>query len=243
MSRRNPRPPRAPRTPTEQIIIGLVVIGVGLVFLLDNLGLLDLDFTLHLWPCALIFFGVLKMLQTRTASGAVVGGGLILVGSLILLRDTGLISFNWRTLWPVLLIAVGLSVVFKSATGRSLMEHASSSGALEKADDDSVVNVTAFMGSYKRRVTTPDFRGGEITALMGGCELDLRQSSINGDAVLNVFSMFGGITIKVPIDWTVVLQGTPIMGGFEEKTVPPSGSDKRLIIRGYAIMGGMEVRN
>jgi hypothetical protein len=41
----------------------------------------------------------------------------------------------------------------------------------------------------------------------------------------------------------VVLEGTPIMGGFEEKTVPPSSVAKRLIVRGYVIMGGLEVRN
>ena len=99
------------------------------------------------------------------------------------------------------------------------------------------------LSGFKRRLTTPNFRGGEITALMGGCDLDLRQSSISGEAVVNVFSMFGGVTIKVPVDWTVVLQGTPIMGGFEEKTVPPATPDKRLIVRGYAIMGGLEVRN
>ena len=224
-----------------QIVIGLFVCGIGMLFLLDNLGWLDLDFTLHLWPTALIFFGILKVLQTRTPSGAVVGGGLILVGGLILLKDMGLISIGWRSLWPVLLIVFGLSVVFKSARGHSMLEQIS--GPAEKAGDESVINITALLGSYQRRVTTPDFRGGEVTALMGGCDLDLRQSSISGDAVLNVFSMFGGITIKVPIDWTVVLQGTPIMGGFEEKTVPPADQAKRLVIRGYAIMGGVEVRN
>jgi predicted membrane protein len=223
------------------MIVGLFVVAVGMAFLLDNLGWLDFDFTLHLWPTALIFFGVLKVVQTRTPSGAIVGGALILVGGVVLLNETGLISVGWRSLWPLLLIAAGLSVVFKSSNGRSLLEQFN--GSLDKDGDDSVVNITAVMGGFKRRITTPDFRGGEITTLMGGCDLDLRQSSINGEAVLNVFSMFGGITIKVPVDWTVVLQGTPIMGGFEEKTVPPTAQDKRLIVRGYAIMGGLEVRN
>jgi predicted membrane protein len=229
------------KNPASQMVIGLFVVAVGMAFLLDNLGWLDFNFTLHLWPTALIFFGVLKVVQTRTPSGAIVGGALILVGGVVLLNETGLISVGWRSLWPLLLIAAGLSVVFKSTNGRSLLEQFN--GSLDKDGDDSVVNITAVMGGFKRRITTPDFRGGEITTLMGGCDLDLRQSSINGEAVLNVFSMFGGITIKVPVDWTVVLQGTPIMGGFEEKTVPPTTQDKRLIVRGYAIMGGLEVRN
>jgi predicted membrane protein len=232
---------RNPKSATAQIVIGLFVIGIGTVFLLDNLGWLNLDFTLHLWPAALIFFGILKLLQTRTPGGAVVGGVLVLVGGLIMLKDTGLISISWQSLWPLILIGLGLSVVFKSTKGHSMLGQLG--GAIDKDDGDSIVNVTAIMGAYKRRITTADFRGGEITAVMGGCDLDLRQSSINGEAVLSVFSLFGGITIKVPIDWTVVLHGTPIMGGFEEKTAPPTMPGKRLIVRGYSIMGGLEVRN
>jgi hypothetical protein len=41
----------------------------------------------------------------------------------------------------------------------------------------------------------------------------------------------------------VVLHGTPILGGFEEKTAHPAAGTKRLIVKGYAIMGGVEVRN
>jgi predicted membrane protein len=78
---------------------------------------------------------------------------------------------------------------------------------------------------------------------MGGCELDLRHASIQGEAVLNVFAMWGGIEIKVPEDWVVSMQGTPILGGFSEKTMVSKDTSKRLVIRGYAIMGGVEVRN
>ena len=233
---------RRARNPAAQMVVGLFVIAVGMLFLLDNLGWIDFDFTLHLWPTALIFFGILKIMQTNTRSGIIVGGALIGVGGLLMLDEAGLIFISWHTMWPVLMIVAGLAVVFKSSTSKQLTD--SSFGLTSRESNDSVVNLTAIMGGYKSRITTPDFKGGEITTVMGGCDLDLRQSSINGAAVLNVFALFGGITIKVPIDWTVVLEGTPIMGGFEEKTVPPgAGSTKRLVIRGYAIMGGMEVRN
>ena len=118
------------------------------------------------------------------------------------------------------------------------------STTMSAADDN--VDVFAILGGFERRITTPAFRGGEVTAIMGGCSLDLRNSSIDpvtGEAVINVFAVWGGVTLKVPPDWTVVLHGTPIMGGFEEKTVPPPDGSKRLIVRGYAIMGGVEVRN
>ncbi|USX18803.1 cell wall-active antibiotics response protein [Oxalobacteraceae bacterium OTU3REALA1] len=227
--------------PKSQMAIGIAVIVIGLLFLVDNLGWIDLDFRRHLLPLALIFFGTLKLMQTRTSSGKLIGGGLIAAGCLIFLRRFGILDISWQSLWPVMLIVFGIAVVFKSSTGRSAFKQPSAK--VDNEFDQMEVDITSFMGAFKRRIITADFRGGEITALMGGCDLDLRQSSINGEAVLNVFSLFGGVTIKVPVDWTVVLQGTPIMGGFEEKTAPPATPGKVLYVRGYAIMGGLEVRN
>jgi len=227
--------------PKSQMAIGVAVIVIGLLFLVDNLGWIDLDFRVHVLPLALIFFGTLKLMQTRTSSGRLIGSGLIAAGCIIFLRRFGIIDINWHSLWPVLLIGFGIAVVFKSTAGRSGFKQPSAKPDNEFEQMD--VDIISFMGAFKRRIITADFRGGEITAVMGGCDLDLRQSSINGEAVLNVFSLFGGVTIKVPVDWTVVLQGTPIMGGFEEKTVPSATAGKVLYVRGYAIMGGLEVRN
>ena len=88
-----------------------------------------------------------------------------------------------------------------------------------------------------------DRRDVGLLAVTSADRLDMRTASIQDEAVINVFAFWGGVTLKCPPDWTVVLQGTPIMGGFEEKTATPPHSQKRLIIRGYAIMGGVEVRN
>lgn len=231
-------------TPTAQILIGLFVIGMGLLFLLDNLGWLDFQYSLHFLPMMLVFFGILKIVQTRTPQGLLVGGALVLAGVVLTLRSMGLFYISWRTIWPLLLIGLGIHVVFRSVTAQRQAGQGGTPGVpLGKPDDDSVVNITAVMGGFNRRIVHPAFKGGEITAVMGGCELDLRQASVEQDAVLNVFAMFGGIQIKVPPDWTIVMQGTPIMGGFDEKTILPPNGQKRLFIRGYAIMGGVEVRN
>ena len=80
---------------------------------------------------------------------------------------------------------------------------------------------------------------------MGRCEIDLRTASIMTpfQPVLEVFAMWGGVEIKVPTDWTIVSQVDPIMGGYEDDTLPPREASKRLVIRGLVIMGGIEVTN
>jgi hypothetical protein len=185
---------------------------------------------------------VIKLLDTRSSNGALVGSLLLLAGASLTLGRLGIFHLNGRTIWPVVLIIVGAAVVYKAVAGRRMMA-LSDQGGDGSNTDDALVDMTAILGGFDRRITTPAFRGGEITAVMGGCVLDLRGSSIDGEAVLNVFTLMGGITLKVPPDWTVILTGTPIMGGFDEKTIPALQNTKRLVVRGYAIMGGVEVRN
>jgi hypothetical protein len=87
--------------------------------LLDNLGWLDLDLRMHILPTVLIGAGILKAMQTRTQSGIVIGGLMIVAGCLILLKEMGLIYIGWNTLWPLLMIGAGIAVVFKSNINRS----------------------------------------------------------------------------------------------------------------------------
>jgi len=63
------------------------------------------------------------------------------------------------------------------------------------------------------------------------------------DAVFDIFVMWGGAEIKVPEDWEVVTRGVPVLGGFVDNTRHIAGAQKRLVITGMAIMGGVEVKN
>jgi predicted membrane protein len=227
------------RSVPGQVILGVMVIGLGLLFLLDNLNIFDFHRMVSFWPAVFILIGVVKLLDTRSPNGIMVGLAFTGVGIGLTLNRLGFLNFNWNTVLPLLAIGAGAVMVFRSLTGRRTIE------SVMKVDDgsDAIIEATAVLGGFERRVNSQSFRGGEVTAVMGGCELDLRSASIDGEAVINVFVAMGGITLKVPPDWTVVLHGTPIMGGFDEKTIVPPNGNKRLIVKGYAIMGGVEVRN
>jgi len=223
---------------SSQVILGLLVIGMGVLFLLDNLDILDFRHAIGFWPLAFIGAGVIVLFGDGPRSGSYTGAVLIGVGVLMILGRLGFLYISWAMTWPLVMIALGGLILFRTlGPGRVVRP-----GAVDGSPDQ-VVDVVAILGGVERRITTPDFRGGEITAVMGGCALDLRESSILKEAVLNVFTIWGGINIKVPPDWTVVLNGTPVMGGFSEKTISAPNGDKRLVITGYAVMGGVEVRN
>ncbi|MCS0582710.1 cell wall-active antibiotics response protein [Massilia pinisoli] len=224
---------------SSQVVLGLLVVGMGVLFLLDNLDILNFRHAIGFWPLAFIVAGAVALFGNGSRSSNYMGGVLVAIGVLMIAGRMGFFYISWGTLWPLVMIALGGLVLFRSlGPGRVARP-----GMADGAGADNVVDVVAVLGGFERRVTTSDFRGGEITAILGGCELDLREASIVKEAVINVFAIWGGINIKVPPDWTVVLNGTPLMGGFSEKTVTPPDASKRLVITGYAIMGGVEVRN
>ncbi len=110
---------------------------------------------------------------------------------------------------------------------------------------DSYVKAVAVMSGVERATDSADFRGADLLAVMGGCELDLRHASIAGDeAVVDVMALMGGIEIYVPNTWVVEAKVFPFMGGLGNETrLNKSGPTKRLVVRGLALMGGIEIKN
>lgn len=225
----------------SQVNLGIVAVAMGALFLAGTLGIVDAYWISRLWPLVFVIVGVLKILQMRSRSGLgyLVGGALILGGSMSTLHTLGLVHFSWNAWWPVLLIVVGFSIMLKNNFRQYFLTGVVPFGG----EEDGTIDAVAVLGGCVRSVRSQNFRGGEITTVMGGSKIDLRDASISGEAVLNVFVLWGGIELLVPTDWTVILQNTGILGGFDEKTATPANPSKRLIIRGYAIMGGLGVKN
>ncbi|MEP6916263.1 MAG: DUF5668 domain-containing protein [Acidobacteriota bacterium] len=221
---------------TPQLLMGLFVIAIGVLFTLDNFGIARARSYLQYWPLGLVAIGAVKLSQCRAAGGVLTALAMMSAGIWILLQQLGLVDVNVWQLWPVLLVGIGGSMVWRGLYPGADRQRSS--------DTNATVSAVAVLAGVNRGNNSRTFRGGDLTAVMGGCEIDLRQAAIDGEAVLDVFAMWGGIEIKVPEDWTVVGQVTPILGGFDDKTRPVLGAaSHRLVIRGFAIMGGIEVKN
>lgn len=253
------------------LIPGLIVILIGVLFLLDNFHVIDIRHWWLYWPVALIAVGLVKLVDSVSAGGRVIGGILLGAGAILLGDNLGLIDVTFEQLWPLLLIAIGVIMLSNRIFGVQWDARARWEKRWEKRRWDrrrwhqgpwnqapgqdagdppshNTLNEVAIFGGGKRKVTTQDFQGGELTAIFGGFEVDMRNAGMTADsAILEVNTVFGGAEIRIPYAWTAVVQGVGIFGGYGDETTPPepgtSPNSKKLFVRGAAVFGGVEVKN
>jgi len=164
------------------------------------------------------------------------GGLITAAGTLMLLASLDILRFSIWELWPLQLVFLGAWLVLRG------VQRTRDSGA--PVDPDDYANAFVMMGGVVRRMNSGQFRGGEVTAFMGGVELDLRNAHAASETVvIDVLAWWGGIELWVPPDWKVTSEVTPIMAGYEDKTKTQSDARTHLIVRGVVVMGGIEVGN
>ncbi len=217
----------------------VVLIAIGTAFFLNNLGILPIWNLWEYWPLILVLVGVFQLSSARY-EGAYVRAFLeIGAGILFLLQNLGLLHLRFAVLWPVALIGVGVLLLFRPSFARL------TPGRVRDIRNE-VQELTVF-GGIKRVLTTRDFRGGELLAIFGGIELDLRGAEIapGVEVQIEANAAFGGIDIKVPDRWQVEVRGMGIFGGYEDKTLTVQKGMQPgapvLIIRGFAAFGGVNV--
>jgi predicted membrane protein len=223
------------------IFFGAIVVAVGFLLLLDNLGIVRFHDIWQYWPVLLVAYGVSRVVDSRSLSGYVWGGMLALIGAFLLLDTLDIIVFNFNVIWPLILIAFGLSAVFRGVERKSFPSGPASSTA-------PVVGTHAFFSDSKSGTETQDFHGGDATAVFGAARFDLRNASMTVDeARIDVNVVFGEAEIRVPETWSVVNRAVVVFAGVNDKTIHPKPDPNvktpRLVITGGVIFGAITLRN
>lgn len=217
---------------TPQLLLGLLLVAIGGTALLGRLGVVDIDLgelVSTWWPMLIVLVGIAALVSVpRAWVGPAI---IILVGAVLQFDRLDLIAVSfWDVFWPSVLLLIGLVLVARYARG--------------PADDRNTINSTVMWWGSNPRTTSQDFKGGSLTAVMGGIEADLRAAGIQGRAEVSAFVFWAGIEIKVPPTWRVTVRGLPILGGWEDKTVVPLDPNApELIVHVTAIMGGVDIKN
>lgn len=225
-------PRRPPRVNVSRLVLGLLIIAVGVIFTLGRMRDLDPEDYLHLWPVALMVVGLAQLADARTRLRLAAALVWIAAGAWQLAHNLGHLPYSLSDLFPLVLALVGLSVLRPR-------------GAAAHSGDESWLTGVVIMGGLVRTASSKSFRGGDLTAVMGGCEVDLRAAALAGEeAELHVFALWGGVDVRVPEGWSVDMRALALLGDATDKTLPPAGEPTgRLVVRGFVVMGGVEVKS
>jgi len=221
---------RTPGRYSPRLVFGLTLMGAGILLTLENLGFVRVRHIFGFWPVFLIALGLAKLAQARARAS-----GLLWIAFGVLLLLSNLHVLDIRQVWPLFLLAFGFLIVYRALRGTG--------PTADIAESSSTVEAFAMLGSVKRVVTASAFRGGSAAAVLGGCEIDLRGASIEGEATLDIFAFWGGIEIRVPEDWVVDNHAFALLAGIDDETQRPVEAKKRLVLTGFTVMGGVEVKN
>lgn len=241
-----PRDRIGPHHQRQRIAAGVVVIVFGVLALLDNLHLFDVDLVRPLWPLVFVVAGVLKLQRAdHSDGGRAVGAALIVVGAAWTLRNYGFMHFPLRQWWPLLMIGAGLYVIVRGlqrgtggdgagdAAGGAAGGGDAPGGAAgghgvhvagvdlfasrrDRVDHASRLDAAAVLSGSAIRCDTQALEGGEITVALGGLEIDLRDAALRGP--------------EARLDVFVLFGGLVLR-------VPPGWS---VTLRGLPVLGGME---
>ena len=226
----------------NRAIIGVILVLAGLFLVLRNTGFFPhyIDNVIFSWPMLLIVIG---LVITVGSSGGKTSGVIIMaVGAFFLIPMIFRESFHiYNMFWPSIFIVIGIIFIFSKRRGWNSVTSASETG------DDYIDYVHVFSGG-ERQIVSDNFRGGKVTAVFGGSEIDLTKAKLaTGTNVLEIACVFGGTTIIVPDDWFVKIEVTPVLGGFGDSRKLSPGrtvdSTKQLIIKGAVVFGGGEVKS
>jgi len=240
---------------SERFIPAVILIGVGALFFLNNLHILPVRDVARYWPAILIAVGIIQLVDSAFAAGRTSGGVLVAIGSFLLARNLGYLDFRLRDMWPLILIAIGLLMLLdrtvfwnsRVKVGVHILNEKHRRWR-EAEVIPGLLNEHSVFGGGKRKVNTDNFTGGKIDAVFSGYEIDLREAMMAADSVvLEANAVFGGIEIRIPITWSAVVQGVGVFGAFQDETTQPNvainPNPKRLIIKGGAVFGAVEVKN
>ena len=220
-------------------LAGLILAVVGTILLLTSIGVGG-EYSLFRWiPSLFIILGAWALVRNRFRSAT---GPLMVIVIAAVVQFALIGGVQSEVFWAVALIAIGLAII-AGGTRRKRNKARRHTVAFESVDESSIDTFTVF-GSANRNVESKDFRGGEVTALMGTVVLDLRDAVIaEKPARLETSAIMGQVKLKVPAEWRIHIENTTMMGETNDKRrfAHVDDRDIDLVISGSVVMGSLEI--
>jgi predicted membrane protein len=232
---------------------GVVILLVGVFLLLHNLDI-DLDLPRWLVSWQMLIMGIGAILWIKSECKNVGGLIMIAVGAVFMVKEYFYLPFDIaRFIWPVLLIIIGLLfIIFRPGNNPKSLDLDDDDDTTAKVVpdlypvDEDYINAQILFSGENRLIVSKKFKGGRISAVFGGCDVNLLQADFDGVISLDCDCIFGGVELVVPSNWEVKIMTKSVFGGVEDKRpieLIGSNPNKVLIIKGSCIFGGIEIKS
>lgn len=222
---------------TRNILWGIILVGLGIIFGLNALEITDIDiFFDGWWTLFIIVPCFIGLFNDNDKTGNIIG---LIVGVVLLLCCQDLLQFEivWKLMIPTILVIIGLSFIFKDVINSKVRKE------IKKLNKNETNEYCATFGGQKVNFDNEEFKGCSLSAVFGGVECDLRDSIIKEDTVINVCAVFGGVDIKVPKGVKVKVTSTPLFGGVTNKVRNSKDNDvKTIYVNATCIFGGVDIK-
>ncbi|MFI5134957.1 MAG: hypothetical protein ACHQD9_03790, partial [Chitinophagales bacterium] len=222
---------------------GLFILLFGAAWLLRQMSF-PVPYWLFTWPMILIGIGLLIGIKHGFRnSGWFV---LILLGCVFLIGDAFPDIMWHQYLWPIALIVLGAFLIIRPRRRKwNEWQQGAQPGdsTKEKFSGEDMLNYNTAFGGLKKNILSKDFKGGYVSNVFGGTELNFMQADIQGTVMLEVSQVFGGTKLIVPAHWEIRSDMSAIFGGIDDKRVPSPNVDhsKVLVLKGSTTFGGIEI--
>lgn len=226
----------------SKIFGGLLVITAGVLILLSKLGFAFPPFLLS-WEMILIAIGSMMLIKHNFKKpGAYI---LIFIGGVFMLNDIMPNLINPGFVWPVLIIALGISMIIKTSSKKKHLPQPSVD--FNDVPKEDYLNAAAFFSGITKKIVTKSFKGATISSVFGGNEINLSQADFTGEAVVDVTCVFGGVTLIVPSHWKIKSDLTSVFGGIDDQRPvamnDTTAEEKTLVLKGACVFGGIEIHS
>lgn len=222
----------------ENVLWGLGFIIVGILVLVNALGILEINvFFKGWWTLFIIIPCFVNIFKDNDKTASIIG---TVFGILLLLAVRDVINFDllWKILLPLVLIIIGLSLIFKDKVSDKVKDE------IKKLNKNSKDVYTATFSGQDLNFDDEEFKGCELNAIFGGIKCDIKNAKLKDDVVINASSIFGGITLYVPKDVNVKVVSNSIFGGVSGN-YNKNKNDKKgktIYVNATCLFGGVEIK-
>jgi len=220
----------------KNIVYGIMLILLGIIIALISLDIIHTNLLFKgWWTLVIIIPSIIGLLFDDDKLGNLIS---LIIGILLLLGVRNIIDYKilLKLFVPILLVTVGLSLILKN-----ILESKKTLQIKElNKVKDNTKDIFATLSNENKKIIG-EFKGISIDAVFSNVELDLREAEIKKDQVINVSTIFSGVTILTNNNIKVIVKSDSLFGGVSNH-IEEKDEAKAIYINASCLFGGVEIK-